>query len=239
MHKLLIVDDDEGMRRLIKLRLSAQYEIIETGQPEQVVELALVHKPAAILTDLRMPGFSGLDLCASLHDLSYTGRIPIFVVSGGAGERYREKCERVGAIEYFQKPVDFKRLEQRLRQELEKRGTERRSSVRVRMSVLLRLTGVDARGTPFDEVTRTENVSLDGFLCLCAATLAKESLVKVFLPAAVEKYAGRARVVRSEPVNTAASKYGFQFQEKTRDWIVKPQSQGGMFSALKGEKSQL
>jgi len=222
MHKLLIVDDDEGMRRLIKLRLSAEYEIIETGQPEQVVELALVHKPAAILTDLRMPGFSGLDLCSSLRDLSYTGRIPIFVVSGGAGERYREQCERVGAIEYFQKPVDFKRLEQRLQQVLEK-GAERRKSVRVRMSVLLRLAGVDARGTPFDEVTRTENVSLDGFLCLCAATLVADSIVKVFLPAAVEKYAGRARVVRTEVVNTAVSKYGFQFQEKTRDWILEPQ----------------
>jgi len=224
MKKLLIVDDDEGMRRLIKLRLSARYEIIETGQPEQAVELALVHRPAAILTDLRMPGFSGLDLCSSLRDLSYTGRIPIFVVSGGSGERYREHCELVGAVDYFQKPVDFKRLEQRLQLELEKQGAERRRSVRVRMSVLLRLTGVDARGTPFDEVTRTENVSPDGFLCLCAATLVKDSVVKVFLPAAVEKYAGRARVARSEVVNAAASKYGFQFQEKTRDWILEPQS---------------
>ena len=224
MQKLLIVDDDEGMRRLIKLRLSARYEIVETGEPEHAVELALAHKPAAILTDLRMPGFSGLDLCASLRDLSYTGRIPIFVVSGGSGERYREHCERVGAIDYFQKPVDFKRLEWRLEQELEKQGAERRRSPRVRISVLVRLTGIDARGTPFDEVTRTENVSLDGFLCLCATTLVKDSLVKVFLPAATEKYVGRARVARSEAVNAAASKYGFQFEEKTRDWILEPQT---------------
>jgi len=77
MHKLLIVDDDEAMRRMLKLRLSATYEVIETGQPEQAMELALVHKPDAILMDLMMPQFSGFELCQSLRSLSYTSRIPL------------------------------------------------------------------------------------------------------------------------------------------------------------------
>ena len=46
MPKLLIVDDDEAMRRLLKLRLSANYEIIETGQPEQAMELAINLMPS-------------------------------------------------------------------------------------------------------------------------------------------------------------------------------------------------
>jgi CheY-like chemotaxis protein len=68
--KILVVDDDDAIRALLKLRLADTYRVIETGDPEQALALALEHKPEAILLDLMMPGFSGFELCQSFHTLS-------------------------------------------------------------------------------------------------------------------------------------------------------------------------
>src|SRR5260370_1398750 len=63
MGKLLIVDDDQALRRLMHLELSDSYEVIDTGEPEHGLALALEHRPDAILLDLRMPKYSGYALC--------------------------------------------------------------------------------------------------------------------------------------------------------------------------------
>jgi response regulator RpfG family c-di-GMP phosphodiesterase len=224
MHKVLIVDDDEATRRLLKTRLSPICEVIETGEAAQALELALAHKPGAILMDLMMPEFSGFELCQSFRDLSYTSRIPIFVVSGESDDRCKAHCERLGALDYFQKPIDFTRLQGRLLQELQTQHPERRRSARVKMKMLIRLRGTDVRGDLLNEVTSTDNVSLNGFLCECSATLSKNSLVEVFLMGTAEtgRYVGRARVVRREAPDTPWQRYAFEFQEKTLEWVLQP-----------------
>lgn len=224
MFKLLIVDDDEGMRRMLRARLSAKYEIIETGLPNQALELALVHKPDAILMDLMMPNFSGFELCRGFRDLSYTSQIPIFVVSGESEHKCRKHCERLGALEYFQKPIDFTKLQETLREALQKQRPERRRSVRVQMKVPLCLKGVDVSGCDFQEATSTENVSVDGFLCQCSVPLAQNSLAEVFVVSGDGKYsyAGTARVVRREHPDTPWQRYGFQFKDKTCHWVLQP-----------------
>ena len=222
MHKLLIVDDDEAMRRMLKSRLAANYEVIETGDAGQVVELTLAHKPLAILMDLMMPEFSGFELCRGLRDLSYTSRIPIFIVSGESEGRCKEHCQRLGAADYFQKPVDFNRLQGRLMDVIQKEQPERRSSARVQMKVGIRLRGIDMQGHRFDEMTATENVSIDGFLCPSQISLIQNTIVEVFVVSSEGKvaYAGRARVARRADPDTPWQKYGFQFQSKTSHWVL-------------------
>jgi two-component system cell cycle response regulator DivK len=223
MLKLLIVDDDDGMRGLMKKRLSTTYEIIETGHPTQAVELALAHRPDAILMDLTMPTLSGFELCRGLHDLSYTSRIPIFVVSGESDTRCREHCVQLGAVDYFLKPVDFTRLEKRLLEEFERQRPERRRSVRVQMKVVLQLHGVDIHREEFQELTSTDNVSVDGFLCQCSAALSQNSMVEVFLATGTEyRCVGMARVARRQDPDTPWQRYGFEFSTKTGDWVLQP-----------------
>ena len=48
MQKLLVIDDEEPMRRLLRVNLSDTYEIIDTGDPEQGLALAMQNKPSAI-----------------------------------------------------------------------------------------------------------------------------------------------------------------------------------------------
>lgn len=219
MQKILIVDDDPAMRGLIKKRLSDTYEVIDTGDPEQALALALEHKPEAILLDLMMPKFSGFELCQSCHSLSYTSRIPIIVISGESAAKYKEHCENLGATAYFEKPVNFPELKRKLAAELQVGRPERRGSVRVRMRLTLKLRGTDANGKPFEEMTATENVSAEGFLCNCTLPLVKDAVVDVFLVGATEHFVGRARIVRKEAPGAPWQRYGFQFQEKTSDWV--------------------
>lgn len=221
MPKVLVVDDDESVRRMLRMRLSDTYEVVETGDPEQAVALALEHKPDAILMDLMMPGFSGFELCQSLHSLSYTSRIPIYVISGEAGAKYREHCASLGAKGYFQKPIDFAALKTTLAGELRAKQPERRKHKRVQMRVLLKLRGKDADGKSFEQATTTDNVSAGGFLAICTASLVKGSPVEVFLTAGgEERYAGRAQAVRKESPGSPWQRYGFEFLETTSDWVL-------------------
>ncbi|MDE3110363.1 MAG: response regulator, partial [Acidobacteriota bacterium] len=59
MRRLLVVDDDAALRRLMRIELGTEYEIADSGEPEQGLALALEFKPDAILLDLRMPKYSG------------------------------------------------------------------------------------------------------------------------------------------------------------------------------------
>lgn len=221
MEKILIVDDDDAMRRLLKHRLSDSYEMIDTGDPVQALELALRHKPRAILLDLMMPDCSGFELCQSFHNLSYTARIPIFVVSGESSLKYRDYMSSLGAAGYFEKPIDFVALRARLTTELQTRTLERRAHTRVRMKLVVKLKGSDSHSRSFEQLTTTENVSAGGFLCTLLLDLSAHSIFQVFVSGTGrEQYVGSVRVVRREGEGTPWQRYAFQFIERTPEWIL-------------------
>src|SRR2546426_2935264 len=102
------------MRGLMRERLEDAYKIIDTGNPEEALSLALQSKPDCILLDLMMPEFSGFELCQTLASLSFTRLIPIFVITGEPAARYKDSCMNLGAKEYFEKPLNFGQLRSRL-----------------------------------------------------------------------------------------------------------------------------
>lgn len=220
MKKLLVVDDDSAMRGLLRLRLSDHYQVIDTGDPEQALALALEHKPDAILLDLMMPKFSGLELRNSFRALSNTSRLPIFVITGESGEIYRERCKDLGTARFFQKPVDFALLRASLEGELASQQQERRSEARVRMRVVLRLRGTESSGKQFEELAETENVSASGFLCSSVRPLIQGAALDVYRTGASDRYVGQARVVRKESCGDPACRYGFKFVGRTANWVL-------------------
>jgi DNA-binding response OmpR family regulator len=220
MQKLLVIDDEEAMRRLLRINLADSYEVIETGDPEQGLALAMQNKPSAILLDLRMPRFSGFELCRTFTALTSTQLTPVFIVSGEAGSTTKSLCKELGATAYFEKPIDFEALRARLAEVLLAKRPERRSEVRVRLRAPLKLSGIDANGKSFEERTHTENVSLSAFLCGCTAPLKLGSLVQVFLLSGGEQFVGSARLVRSESTDTPYPRHAFQFVEKLGQWVL-------------------
>lgn len=220
MNRLLVVDDDDAMRRVIRLNLSGDYAVIDTGEPEHALALALEHKPDAILLDLRMPKYSGFELCQTFTSFSSTQMIPVLVISGEAGAKTKQFCRDLGAVAYFEKPVDFDALRAQLADLIKSGRKERRSEVRVRLRVPIRLTGKDEKGESFEIHTTTENVSRNGFLCACAVAMSEGSTVEVYLVSAQHEHVGRAQIIRSEWKETPYPRYGCRFTEKVGHWVL-------------------
>jgi DNA-binding response OmpR family regulator len=213
------VDDDEAIRRLFRLHLADDYEIIDTADLEQVLALAMEHKPDAILLDTHMPKFSGFDLCRTLNSFIQTHLVPIFVVSGATKEDEQESCAALGASGFFGKPIDFEALRARLAT-VKRQTMVPRSEVRVQLKVSVKLRGTDVDGKEFEDVTSTENVSLSGFMCSCKAVLRTKSVVEVYLSNTGHRLVGRARCVRSDAREEEPLQHAFRFIEKSGTWIL-------------------
>ena len=218
MGKLLVVDDDEALRRLMRLELSDTYKVINSGGPEQGLAIALESRPDAILPDLRMPKYSGYELLQTFTSLSHTQRIPVIVVSGEAGSQTKEHCKQLGAARYFEKPIDFDALRVCLRQVARHRQDPPRSEVRVRLRFPLKLRSISDNGAQIEELATTENVSMSGFLCVCTGAFAVDSNLAVFLTNPDEKYVGKVRVVHSDSQGPKLRRYGCVFIEKSSPW---------------------
>ena len=220
MRKLLVVDDDEALRRLIRLELSDTYEIIDSGEPDQGLALALEYKPDAILLDLRMPKYSGYELLQTFTSFSRTQMIPVIVISGEAGGQTKEYCKQLGAADYFEKPIDFESLRSCLQQLVKTRQDIPRGELPVRLHISLKLRGKDSQGTVFEETATTEDVCLSGFLCGCTAKLAIDSVVEVYLTSHGEDCVGKARIVHSNSEDAPLRHYKCRFIERTGPWVL-------------------
>ena len=220
MARLLVVDDEEAMRKLVRLNLGDSYEIVDTGEPDQALALALEYKPDAILLDLRMPKYSGFELCQTFTSFSSTQLIPLFVISGEAGSKTKNFCRELGVAAYFEKPVNFDDLRGRIEEFLATRRKERRREVRVRLRVPVKLQGTNASGKAFSAMTMTENVSLSALLCACVEDLAVDFVMEVFLLSSREQAVGKARIIRSECKDTEYPRYACRFTEKTGNWVL-------------------
>src|ERR1700743_130949 len=137
MPRILVVEDDESMRGLIRDRLGDSYEVTDTGDATEALGLALASKPDCILVDLMMPRFSGLELCQTFASVSNTQTIPIFVITGQSADEHREFCLNLGARDFFEKPIDFEKLKSSIEKSLQQTNMERRSEPRIRLKVIL------------------------------------------------------------------------------------------------------
>jgi len=221
MQKIMVVEDDELVRDLIRRHLGRSYEIVETEDATKALALALKKKPDCILLDLNLPKLSGLELCTIFGDMNATRLIPIIIITGDPTANFEEISKVLRFESFMHKPLDFEELKGRIAAAVEVKQDERRREPRVRLSVGLRMTGNDQSGKGLELTVLTNDVSASGFSCNCVVPLRVGSIVEVSMSSGQQRIVGRVRVVRVENLNTPRQKYGFEFIEKWDQWVLK------------------
>ncbi len=107
MKKVLVVEDNENnMRLIVKLLESAGYETIKAETGEKGVRLAVEQKPDLILMDIKLPGIDGIEATKQIRASGTDGRILIIALTSYAMAGDREKLMQAGFNGYIEKPLD-------------------------------------------------------------------------------------------------------------------------------------
>ena len=105
--KILIVDDAEFNRELLREILGEDYDIMEAENGEAALEIIKQEKEvAAILLDLVMPVMDGFEFMLALRDLKLMGKIPVLVISGEKSVQSEKKCFDYGVSDFIGRPFN-------------------------------------------------------------------------------------------------------------------------------------
>jgi CheY-like chemotaxis protein len=111
LEKILIADDEETVRALVKRLLSKTYKVLEADNGEEAVKVAVNQKPDLILMDILMPKMDGLTACYAIKRNQATKGIPVIMLTAVDYELNRKLSQDVmGAQGYITKPFESKAL---------------------------------------------------------------------------------------------------------------------------------
>jgi DNA-binding NtrC family response regulator len=102
---ILIVDDEEPIRRLLATYLSSTYACITAASADEAIMLVASRRFNLVLTDITMPGASGLELCQYVQK-TFPETI-VIMVSGLTDRHDAIEAMRCGAFDYITKPFDL------------------------------------------------------------------------------------------------------------------------------------
>jgi two-component system, OmpR family, KDP operon response regulator KdpE len=111
--KVLVVDDEPPIRKLLRMRLSTQgYDVVEAQNGKIALEL-LAESPALIILDLGLPDIQGIDLLRMIRDRD--NNVPVVVLSSRGDEAVKVQALDLGADDYLTKPFGMDELLARMR----------------------------------------------------------------------------------------------------------------------------
>ncbi len=127
-HAVLVVDDEKNIRRALAMILSSEgYEVDDAASAEAAQELLLhPRQPVDLLiVDLMLPKMSGLDWLEQLKHNPLYRHIPVIVISGHASSEEAARAIKLGAVDFFEKPLNRERVLFSVRKALENAGMVR------------------------------------------------------------------------------------------------------------------
>ena len=115
---VLIVDDDKGLNNILSKYLKKNYEAAEIYQAFDGFEAGIMiseHKPHLIFLDLNLPGVDGFSLCEKINSTESFGNPVVFVITSLQDEGVEERVKKLGAKEFFQKPIYFAKISEAIK----------------------------------------------------------------------------------------------------------------------------
>lgn len=113
--KILIVEDDQSIRFLLKHVLEVTYNVTSSKNGfEALTKMQQGYMPDLIISDLSMPEMSGVNFLATLRESAFFKEIPIVVLSASDSSKEKISCLKMGADDYIVKPFNPEELELRV-----------------------------------------------------------------------------------------------------------------------------
>lgn len=112
--RLLIVEDRDSLRRMLERALGNEgYDVMTAGSGEEAVETLDRERFDAVLTDLRLPGLSGLEVLA--RSRARWPQVPVVVLTGFGSVPAAVEAMKLGAADFLEKPVEIDELSRLVR----------------------------------------------------------------------------------------------------------------------------
>jgi DNA-binding response OmpR family regulator len=107
MQPIMIVDDDEGARKIITIMLEkGGYNVVHAAHAQEALQLLESVQPALVIVDIMMPGeLDGVELCAHIRKRPATAKTPILMLSARTDAETILRSDEAGASDYLMKPI--------------------------------------------------------------------------------------------------------------------------------------
>ena len=116
--RILVIEDEEGIRKFIQRVLEPDYEIHLAADGEEGLKQARWAKPHLVLLDIHMPGVDGLTVLAKLKAHEATRMIPVVIGSVQGDTDILMECQRGGAVDQVIKPFNVEELRKVIERQL-------------------------------------------------------------------------------------------------------------------------
>jgi CheY-like chemotaxis protein len=105
-HGVLIVDDDQFIRKLIATTLEdvSEFELHEASDGIEALEVARRERPSLVFLDVDMPRLNGIDACRRLREDAATRGVTIVMLTAAHGDSVESEAEQAGADLFLTKP---------------------------------------------------------------------------------------------------------------------------------------
>jgi DNA-binding response OmpR family regulator len=108
MIKILIVDDDQDMLKLLRHKLSQEgYKVVVAIDAYNGIQMARREKPDLIVLDIMLPAGGGYHTLKNIRLTPQGSQTPIVILTGMQDAELKEKIEQEGVEAYLQKPCDY------------------------------------------------------------------------------------------------------------------------------------
>ena len=121
--KVLIVDDEDFFRALVASGFEREgFDVLQTDNGQDAIEVASTEMPELILLDLVMPGLLGFEVCQMLRKDQRFANTAIIIMSAKSYKPDMDKAAELGADAYVVKPFEFSDLMTVARENMNKRN---------------------------------------------------------------------------------------------------------------------
>lgn len=127
--KILLVDDDKNILKLLQFILKDEYEVIDVKDPQKALHFIEHLDLDCVVADIDMPVMDGFEFLSAVRNLYKEIELPVIMLSGKENSADKVKSFKLGADDYMTKPFNPDELKARINH-----------SIRLRKEVIQRVT---------------------------------------------------------------------------------------------------